>query len=231
MSAEAKQRVGREVAGWIENGSVVGMGTGSTAAMAIRALGERIANEGLSVTGVPTSFFSEQLALECGIPTTTLDASPELDIAFDGADEVDPAFNLIKGRGAAHTREKVVAAASRRLVVLVDDSKLVAQLGTRMPVPVEVVPMGVSPVMRRLETLGATCAIRMGERKDGPVVSDQGMWIVDARFDGIDDAASLAQSISMMPGVVDHGLFLGLTTDLLIGHADGRVEHRTPPRR
>lgn len=226
MSAEAKRRVGQEVAGWVENGTVVGMGTGSTAAMAIRALGERIARENLQVQGVPTSFFSEQLARECGIPLTTLDSSPELDLAFDGADEVDPALNLIKGRGAAHTREKVVAAAARRFVVLVDDSKLVARLGTKMPVPVEVVPMGVTPILRRLTDLGATCKIRMGEKKDGPVVSDQGMWIVDARFDGIDDPEALARNISLMPGVVDHGLFLGLATDVLIGLADGSVEHR-----
>jgi ribose 5-phosphate isomerase A len=226
MSAEAKRRVGEEVAGWVENGTVVGMGTGSTAAMAIKALGQRIAREGLQVHGVPTSFFSEQLARECGIPLTTLDSSPELDLAFDGADEVDPALNLIKGRGAAHTREKVVAAAARRFVVLVDDSKMVDQLGTKMPVPVEVVPMGVTPILRRLTDMGASCEIRMGQKKDGPVVSDQGMWIVDARFDGIEDPAALAQTISLMPGVVDHGLFLGLTTDVLIGLSDGTVEHR-----
>ncbi|MBO6575262.1 MAG: ribose-5-phosphate isomerase RpiA [Rhodothermales bacterium] len=225
MSAEAKARVGKEVAGWVESGMVLGLGTGSTAAKAIEALGRRLESEMLDVVGVPTSFFAERLARQCGIPLATLDEVEHIDLAFDGADEVDPNLTLIKGRGAAHTREKVVAAEAVRLVVLVDDSKMVEKLGTRMPVPVEVVPMAASPVIRRLERLGARCELRMGEAKDGPVVSDQGMWIVDAHFPGIDDAAGLSADISGMPGVVEHGIFVGLATDVLVGQSDGEVRH------
>ncbi|MFT5143847.1 MAG: ribose 5-phosphate isomerase A [Rhodothermales bacterium] len=227
MSVEAKRLVGEAVAGWVEDSMVLGLGTGSTAAMAIHALGARIRAEGLKVRGVPTSFFAQRLARECGIPLSTLDETPEIDLAFDGADEVDPELNLIKGRGAAHTREKVVAAASTRFVVLVDEGKLVDILGTRMPVPVEVVPMAVTPVTRRLSALGAECTLRMGQSKDGPVVSDQGMWIVDARFPAIHDVAGLAAEISQIPGVVDHGIFTGLATDVLIGFSDGTVESRS----
>lgn len=227
MTTDPKRRVGEEVAGWIRSGMTVGLGTGSTASAAIRALGARLQRENLEVSGVPTSFFAERLARQNGIPITTLDAVEELDLAFDGADEVDPALNLIKGRGAAHTREKVVAAASRRFVVLVDSSKLVDRLGSRMPVPLEVVPMAASPVMRTVNGLGAECQLRMGQAKDGPVVSDQGMWIVDARFSRIENPAEMAARLSQIPGVVDHGIFVGLTTDVLIGKEDGSVEHRT----
>lgn len=227
MSDSAKQLVGKTVADWIEDGMVLGLGTGSTAAKAIEALGLRVSREGLHVVGIPTSFFAERLARECGIPVTTLDAAPDIDLAFDGADEVDPGLNLIKGRGAAQTREKVVAACARRFVVLVDDSKVVEQLGTRMPVPVEVLPMAATPVMRRLAALGAACELRMGQKKDGPVVSDQGLWIVDARFSGIPDPAAMSTAISGMPGVLDHGIFVGLATDVLVGHPDGTVTHRS----
>jgi ribose 5-phosphate isomerase A len=225
MSEQAKKRVGEAVAAWVADGMVLGLGTGSTAAMAIRAVGSRLAEEGFRVVGIPTSFFAERLARECGIPLATLDSHPEIDLAFDGADEVDPNLDLIKGRGAAHTREKVVACAARRFVVLVDDGKLVDRLGTRFPVPVEVVPMAVTPVMRRLAAMGATCELRMGQQKDGPVVSDQGMWIVDARFPGITDAAGMGREISGIAGVVDHGIFVGLATDVLVGQADGQVRH------
>ncbi len=225
MSDQAKRLVGEEVAGWVENGMVLGLGTGSTAAMAIRALGRRLEGESLDVVGIPTSFFAERLARECGIPLATLDSRPDIDLAFDGADEVDGDLNLIKGRGAAHTREKVVASAARRFVVLVDHGKLVDRLGTKFPVPVEVVPMAAAPVMRRLRDMGAACDLRMGQQKDGPVVSDQGMWIIDARFPGIDDPSLLARELSTIAGVVDHGIFVGLTSDVLVGNADGSVTH------
>ena len=227
MANEAKRLVGEAVAGWIENGMTVGLGTGSTAAKAIEALGRRVSEEGLSIRGVPTSFFAERLAREAGIPLTTLDSDPVIDLAFDGADEVDPSLNLIKGRGAAHTREKVVAAASERFVVLVDDGKLVERLGTRMPVPIEVLPMAAGPVMRRLQAMGGTPELRMGQKKDGPVVSDQGMWIVDVTFPDIADPATLSSTLAGIPGVLEHGIFVGLTSDVLIGNADGTVDHRS----
>lgn len=222
----AKQAAGEKVAAMVASGMRLGLGTGSTAAWAIRAIGRRVRAEGLRVVGVPTSYAAEQLARAEGIPLATLADIEVLDLAFDGADEVDPAFNLIKGRGAAHTREKVVAAQAQRFVVLVDESKLVERLGTRWPVPIEVLPMAAPPVMRELRRMGAEPVLRVGQGKDGPVVTDQGFWVIDARFpEGIDDPQALAITLSTMPGVLDHGLFLGLATDVLVGQADGKVRH------
>ncbi len=155
LQAAAKRAVGEHVASMISTGMTLGVGTGSTAAMAIEALGARIRNEGIQVKGVATSFAAERLARQHGIVLTTLDESPDLDLAFDGADEVDPAFILIKGRGAAQTREKIVASRAKQFVVLVDESKVVEALGYRMPLPVEVVPMAVAPVIQVLKRLGA----------------------------------------------------------------------------
>ena len=223
---EAKRIVGEQVASWITDGMTLGLGTGSTAAKAIEALGARIRDGALSdVCGVATSFASEQLARAHGIRLVTLDEVAGIDLAFDGADEVDPDMNLIKGRGAAQTREKIVESQADRFVVLVDESKLVETLGTRMPLPVEVVPMAVRPVMDMIRSLGADPEIRMGQKKDGPVVSDQGLWIIDATFHAAFDAADVNRRLLSTPGVLDHGLFLDLATDLLVGYADGRVEH------
>ncbi|BBM68637.1 ribose-5-phosphate isomerase RpiA [Rhodothermus marinus] len=226
----AKKAAGEKVAAMVEPGMRLGLGTGSTAAWAIRALGRRVREEGLRVVGVPTSYAAEQLARAEGIPLVTLADVEALDLAFDGADEVSPELNLIKGRGAAHTREKVVASLARRFVVLVDASKLVDRLGTRWPVPIEVLPMAAEPVLRQLRRMGAEPVLRMGKCKDGPVVTDQGFWVIDARFpDGIDDPHALAVTLSTMPGVLDHGLFLGLATDVLVGQADGQVRHIRRP--
>ena len=207
-----------------EDGQRIGLGTGSTTAYTIAALGRRVREDGLQIVGTPTSFAAERLARQHGVPLATLDELDTLDIAFDGADEVSPRLDLIKGRGAAHTREKVVAALAARFVVLIDPSKQVAQLGTRMPVPVEVLPMAATPVRRALEHLGARPVLRMGRHKDGPIVSDQGFWIIDAHFDGIDDPAALDRALLALPGVLDHGLFIGMATDVLIGEPSGDVQ-------
>ena len=225
LQAKIKSAVGQVVADMVEDGMVLGMGTGSTAARAIEAIGRRIQTSGLDVRGVATSFASERLARQWRIPLTTLDDDPDLDLAFDGADEVDGDLNLIKGRGAAHTREKVVAAAAKRFVVLVDESKRVDVLGSRMPLPVEVLPMAVAPVTRNLEALGGTVVLRQGINKDGPVVTDQGMWILDARFDAITDAARLDRQINNLPGVLDHGLFVSMASDVLVGRSPDDIEH------
>jgi ribose 5-phosphate isomerase A len=209
----------------IESGMTLGLGTGSTAALAIEELGARV-RAGLDVRGVPTSFASERLARAHGVPLTTLDADPTLDLAFDGADAFDErTLALIKGRGAAMTREKIVAAAARRFVVLVDAGKRSAWLGEGVPVPVEIVPMAAAPVARAIRALGGAPQLRMGERKDGPVVTDQGLWIVDARWSEAFDPAEVNRALLHTPGVLDHGLFLGLATDLLIGESDGSVTH------
>lgn len=225
----AKRIVGEAAAALVEDGMRLGLGTGSTTAHALRALGRRIREEDLNVVGVPTSFAAERLAREHGIPLTTLDDVDRLDLALDGADEVfvaeDGAIHLVKGRGAAHTREKVVASAADRFVVLVDPSKEVRRLGEKMPVPVEVLPFAEAPAARALRALGGTPELRMGERKDGPVVTDQGFWIFDTRFAEIADVEALDRAIHAIPGVLDHGLFVGLATDVLVGEAGGEVRH------
>ncbi len=233
--ADAKRAVGEAAAALVEDGMRLGLGTGSTAAVAIEAIGRRVREGGLRVAGVATSFAAERLARRHGVPLLTLDAlgldalapgAPALDLALDGADEVDPALDLTKGRGGAHTREKVVAALAARFVVLADPSKLVDRLGTRMPVPVEVLPMAAAAVARALRGLGAEPVLREGGRKDGPVVTDQGLWLLDAHFPaGVADAAALADALARIPGVLDHGLFVGLATDVLVGEPGGAVRH------
>ncbi len=221
----AKKAAGEQAATFIDDGMRVGLGTGSTTAYALKALGRRVRDDGLDIRGVPTSFAAERLARQVGIPLITLADVERLDVALDGADEIDDALNVIKGRGAAHTREKIVAAQADRFVILADPSKRVAQLGTNMPVPVEVLPMAGEPVLRRLRDLGADPDLRMADRKDGPVITDQGFWVIDAHFEGIDDLQALDRALLGTPGVLDHGLFLGLVTDVLIGAPDGSVEH------
>lgn len=202
----------------------LGLGTGSTTAFALEAIGRRIRTEDLDVAGVPTSFAAERLARQHGIPLITLDEVDRLDLALDGADEIDPDLNLIKGRGAAHTREKIVASQADRFVVLADPSKEVQRLGTRVVLPVEIVPMAAGPILRRLTAVGASTDIRTGQSKDGPIVTDQGFWLIDAHFsEGIEDPHALNRLLNDMPGVLDHGLFLDLATSVLIGNDDGSV--------
>lgn len=224
----AKQAAGQYAATLVHDGMRLGLGTGSTTAYALDAIGRRVRDEGLAVRGVPTSFAAERLARRYGIPLTTLDDDPHLDLAIDGADEVDDALRLIKGRGGAHTREKVVAAQADRFVVLVDPTKHVDRLGTKRPLPVEVLPMAVTPVSHALRDRGAAPELRMADAKDGPAVTDQGFWILDASFpNGIEEPAALDQFLAVRPGVLDHGLFLDLATDVIVGHPDGSTTHHT----
>lgn len=227
----AKQAAGRAVAELVVNGMCLGLGTGSTTAYALEAIGERITADQLSdIQGVPTSFSAERLGRTYGIPLTSLDDHPRIDLAIDGADEVDPTLNLVKGRGGAHAQEKIVAAQAEAFVVVADERKCVDRLGTSMPVPVEVVPMAVRPVTGRLEALGARAELRGGVSKDGPVVTDQGLWIIDATFDGIENPDELADRIKGFPGVLDHGLFIEMAERALIGQPDGTVREMTAAR-
>lgn len=213
-----KQEVGRAAAAKVQSASVVGLGTGSTTAFAIQFLGERLkAGDLTDIKGVPTSFQASVLAKQHGIPLTTLDEIDHIDMAIDGADEVDPQQNLIKGGGAAHTREKVVDSLAKQFIVVVDSSKLVDKLGTTFPLPVEVLPMAISPVTQALIKLGGTPELRMGIKKDGPVITDQGNMVLDVKFAAIDDPAALEKSINNIPGVLENGLFVGVATEVLIG--------------
>lgn len=213
-----KQEVGKAAAMRVQSDSIVGLGTGSTTAFAIQFIGERLKTGELkNIVGVPTSFQAEVLARKYGIPLTTLDVIEKLDIAIDGADEVDPHKNLIKGGGAAHTREKIVDSLADLFIVVVDKSKLVTQLGSTFALPVEVLPMAAVPVMHQLEKLGGKPELRMGVKKDGPVVTDQGNLVIDVKFKQIDDPANLEKIINNIPGVLENGLFVGLADIILVG--------------
>lgn len=188
----SKQEVGKAAAALVQSDSIVGLGTGSTTAYAIQFIGDRLKSGDLkNIVGVPTSFQAEVLAKQYGIPLTTLDAINHIDIAIDGADEVDPQKNLIKGGGAAHTREKVVDYLANQFIVVVDGAKLVDRLGAVFPVPVEVIPMALTPVTWAIETLGGKPELRMGVKKAGPVITDQGNMVIDVKFDNINDPANL----------------------------------------
>ncbi|XFA71877.1 ribose-5-phosphate isomerase RpiA [Thermosynechococcaceae cyanobacterium Okahandja] len=222
MSQEAiqqmKQAVAKAAADRVESGMVVGLGTGSTTAFVIEFLGDRLRKGDLSdIRGVPTSFQASVLAKQHGIPLVTLDDITKIDIAIDGADEVDPAKNLIKGGGAAHTREKIVDSLADQFLVVVDSSKLVERLGSTFPVPVEVLPLALSPVSRALTALGGIPELRMGVKKDGPVITDQGNLVLDVKFAAIEDAAALEKTINNIPGVVENGLFVNLADVILVG--------------
>ncbi|RLF12794.1 MAG: ribose 5-phosphate isomerase A [Thermoprotei archaeon] len=218
---ETKRRVAEEAVKLVVDGMVVGLGTGSTAAYFIEALGRRV-KEGLRVRGVPTSYQAYLKALDSGVPVANLEEVEAIDLAVDGADEVDLALNLLKGMGAALAREKVVDSMARQLVVVVDESKVVRRLGETKPVPVEVLPFAHSYVARRLKELGAEPRLRMaGDVKDGPVVTDNGNFIIDARFPPIDRPAELEERIRNIPGVVEVGIFAGLAKKVMVGGRAG----------
>jgi ribose 5-phosphate isomerase A len=220
-----KQEVGKAAAARVKSNSVVGLGTGSTTAYAIEYIGDRLAKgEITNIVGVPTSFQASVLAKKYGIPLTTLDEIDHIDIAIDGADEVDPQKNLIKGGGAAHTQEKVVDSLAKEFIVVVDGGKLVDKLGSTFLLPVEVIPMAMTPVMRSLEKLGGKPELRMGIKKAGPVVTDQGNLVIDVKFDNIDDPAELEKTINNLPGVLENGLFVGVADIVLVGEIkDGKT--------
>jgi ribose 5-phosphate isomerase A len=218
----AKRLAALEAVGCVKDGFVVGLGSGSTAAFAVEALGERVRREGLRVFGVPTSYQAFLLAVECGVPVTSLDERPVVDVVIDGADQVAPDLCLIKGMGAALVREKIVAVASRFNVIVADESKVVRVLGEGgQVVPVEVLPFAVSLVRRKIEELGGGVVLRVGSGKLGPVVSDNGNFVLDCCFGEIADPAGLATSLKMIAGVVETGLFVGLTDVVYVGSASG----------
>ena len=217
-----KRAVGVEAAELVDSGMRLGLGTGSTVAHLLVALAEKLNGGALSdVVGVPTSLRTAQEARELDIPLTSLTETPVLDLTIDGADEVDPELNLIKGLGGALLREKMVAQASRRLAIMVDDGKMVPALGTRCPVPVEVVQFGWEVHAPFVKSCGADPVLRMGP--DGePMVTDNGNYIIDCHFpDGIDDAEGFERAIRARAGVVESGLFLGMATEVLISGPDG----------
>ena len=215
-----KEVAGRRAAEYIEEGMIVGLGTGSTAEFAIRAIGERVTS-GLSIKAIPTSEASANLARELGIELTTLEDDPAVDLTIDGADEVDPALDLIKGLGGALLREKIVASATARQVIIIDPSKIVDKLGTQAPLPIEVVPFSWSLVARRLTERGLEPTLRLQDSGQ-PFVTDNGNYIIDGLGPaGIDDATATDTWLNTLPGVVENGLFVAMTHLVVIGEEDG----------
>jgi ribose 5-phosphate isomerase A len=215
-----KRAAGYKAADLVESGMVIGLGTGSTVFFAMERLQKRI-RSGLVIKGVPTSFQTAIRARGYGIPLTSLDEHPKLDLAIDGADQVDPEFRLIKGRGAAHTREKCVAAAARQFIVVVDESKLTPCLDA--PVPVEVLPFAARPVMEQVIAMGGFPVLREGVSKDGPVITDNGNYVIDCLFGAIDQPEALEGSLAIIPGIIGTGLFCGFTkkTRVIVGDQKG----------
>jgi ribose 5-phosphate isomerase A len=215
---EAKRKAALEAVKHVKDGFIVGLGSGSTAAYAIAALGERISRERLNVLGIPTSYQAFLLAVKHGIAVTTLEEHPTISLTIDGADQIDPKLNLIKGMGAALAREKIVASASKQNIIIADENKKVQVLGEKdHPVPVEVLPFAISLVKRRIAKLGGNPIVREGKGKVGPVITDNGNVVIDAVFGPISDAAKLEQRLKMIPGVVETGLFVGLTDIVYVG--------------
>lgn len=213
----AKRRAGDRAAREVEDGAIVGLGSGSTAAHAIRALGERVA-DGLDVAGVPTSFQSREVAKEAGVPLVAPEDVETLDVAIDGADQVAESA-LIKGGGGAHAREKLIAAAAGELLIIVDERKLSDALSA--PVPLEVLPPARSIVAADIREAGGEPSLRRADKKSGPVITDNGNLLLDCSFGTIEEPAALAQDLDRLPGLVEHGLFVDISEVVYVGMETG----------
>ena len=206
----AKRASGIAAAAMVQPGWVVGLGTGTTTAFAIEELGRRVREENVRFEGIPTSHSSEILARQWGIPIRTLQDVDGIDLAIDGADEVDGDKNVMKGSGGAHTREKIIDSFAKIFVVVADDTKMVTRLGEGRAVPIEVIPLAVPSAQRDLEAMGATVTLRFtvpDHGHTGPVITDQGNFVLDAKFDGIDDPAEMERRLNAIPGVLENGIF------------------------
>ena len=229
LQTQMKQAVAKAAVEQVQDGMILGLGSGSTAALMIEALGEKLSSGELkNIIGVTTSFQGEVLATEFGIPLQSLAAVERIDLAIDGADEVDTAFQLIKGGGACHVQEKLVATLAKRFVVVVDSSKLVERLNLGFQLPVEVLPSAWIQVQKSLSRLSGTADLRMAVRKAGPVITDQGNLVLDVSFQkGVSEPEDLERRINNIPGVLENGLFVNLADEILVGQiTDGVVEVR-----
>jgi ribose 5-phosphate isomerase A len=225
VSDSEKELAARASLRYIHDGQVVGLGSGSTATLAIRFLGERV-RDGLKIHGIPSSIQSRDLALQLGIPLASFEECQEIDVTIDGADEFDPALNLIKGGGGAMLREKIVASASKQLIIVTDSSKQVPLLG-RFPLPVEVIGFAEPLVAKKIADLGAKVSRRC-DSSGKAYLTDEGHHILDCRFGGIPDPRTLSRVLSEMPGVVEHGLFVGMASVVLMATADAVAEFHPP---
>ncbi|MCL2690798.1 MAG: ribose-5-phosphate isomerase RpiA [Candidatus Bathyarchaeota archaeon] len=221
---EAKRNAALEAVKHVEDNFVVGLGSGTTVAFAIEALGKRVKAEKLKIMGIPSSYQAFQLAVQHGILVTSLDEHPIIDVTIDGADQVTPELYLIKGMGAALLREKIVAAASKYNIIIVDESKRVKVLGeNNQAVPIEVLPFALSLVRNKIAALGGTSSVREGKGKLGPIVTDNGNIIIDVNFGLIHNPQELSVKVKSIPGVVETGFFVGLT-DLVYIATENKIE-------
>ncbi len=220
---EAKKRVALEAVKHVKDGFVVGLGSGSTAAFAIHELGKMVKQKDLHIMGVPSSSQAKILAVNSGIPLTTLDEHPVLDLAIDGADEVDKNLDMIKGGGGALTREKIVASSAKQVIIVADESKLVEKLG-KFKVPIEVLPFALAPVTKSIKELGGKPLLRESKGKVGAVVTDNGNYILDVDFGLIDNTKALDEKLKRTPGVIETGLFIGLANKVYLGKSDGIIQ-------
>jgi len=225
LQTKMKKAVAQAAVDQIQDGMILGLGSGSTAALMIEALAQKIkSGEIKDVVGVTTSFQGEVLATELEIPLKALSSVSGIDLAIDGADEVDPSFQLIKGGGACHVQEKLVAALAKKFIVVVDSSKLVEKLNLDFKLPVEVLPSAWKQVQKTLEELEGAGDLRMAQKKAGPIVTDQGNLVLDVIFkNGIDQPALLESQINNIPGVLENGLFVNLADEVLVGRVENEV--------
>ena len=221
LQDELKQKAAHRAVEFVDSGMVVGLGTGSTTAFAVARIGERLKSGDLkNIIGIPTSIRTEKLARELGIPLCGLGDRPQIDVTIDGADEVDPDLNLIKGGGGALLREKVVAQASQKNIIIVDESKLSPRLGTRWALPVEVIPFAAKSEETFLKSMATAVNLRIDD-KGQPFQTDQNNYILDANFGEMTDPSGLASSLNERAGIVEHGLFLGLASDVIVAAENG----------
>ncbi|MFQ5831864.1 MAG: ribose 5-phosphate isomerase A [Candidatus Thorarchaeota archaeon] len=219
--SNAKLNAAKSAANLIPESGAIGLGSGSTVAIFAKELGERISAGKVAVRAVPSSYQAYQLAVQHRIPLTNLDLDPELLLTVDGADEVDKNLNLTKGGGGALFQEKVVASACEKLIIIIDESKLVDRLATRFDIPIEILPFSSGVVLRKIRALGITPTIRQAQKKMGPVVTDNGNFIVDLKFpEPIAEPAKVAVDLKMIPGVVETGLFIDMTHEVHVGKED-----------
>lgn len=214
---DAKKMAAVKAVSHITDGFVVGLGSGTTVTYALQEIAKRIAEEELHILGIPTSHQTYYLALKYHIPLTTLDLHPQLNMAIDGADQVDNSLDMIKGMGGALTREKIVASASKKNIIAIDETKLAEKLGTKQPVPIEVTPFALPTVDAKLRKLGSKPLLRKAKRKLGPVITDNGNFILDTDFGPIDNPKKLNQTLKMIPGVVETGLFIEMANIVYVG--------------
>lgn len=218
---DAKRRAAVEAVKHVKDGYFVGLGSGSTVKYALEELGRVMRDKGLNVLGVPTSYDTMLLAIENRIPLTTLHEHPELDIAIDGADQIDPNLNLIKGGGAALTKEKIVDRAAEQLIIIADETKLTETLGKNCHVPIEVLPFATPRVMRKIQELKGKATLRKARGKVGPIITDNGNFIVDADFGSIEDPKKLEAKLKLTPGIIETGLFIEMADIAYVGAKTG----------